>query len=663
MRLHQLPLPLALLLAAACATTGGGGAAARDAAFLPLDLGSLPPAGGERARVLQVEQTLRFERTPEGPAAVLIEKDQVQVFRAVTGSDEAQDYTQVMTSYSQSFDQMLHFGARVIGPDGRPTKTYGNDDAMDAPAFADFILYADDRTRGIDLPDPAPGSVIESVIMRRQRSPELFAYGHMFGADVPLLRSRFTVEVPDGFVIEHMAEAFGAPIESAPRVEKLAGFTRYVWERRNVPALELEQLSPPASTMLEQVVLRLASWTDAAGVMHQAPADAEALSRYSHSIMKERVQVTPEIEAKVRELLADVGADPRARARRLYAWTRDSIRYCAVEVGMGGFVPHSSADVEKNRYGDCKDKANLLKTMLQVAGIESRIVTIFSDQWPEPFRLPVLAGNFNHAILLVDLPTGPVWVDPTTRTTPFDDLPPGDEDRFALPISAKGDPLTPTLASDPARERRTTTAELTLAPDGTAQGAFTAELNGFYADGVRDLLLSEPEARRPEAVAKLLPLDDARVAHFTVDNATPPEEVTPATVKGELQTRVSAALRPGSDALVSTRAIFHPALPVVTPTRKAPVVLGPRQASVDTVILKLPAGTTVTRTPAPVELDTQHLRYSLVWTVVDGGVRLTREQTFKVRVVPHAELAAFIDASARIAAAEEQKVVLHGGDR
>ncbi|OGQ23664.1 MAG: hypothetical protein A2138_12305, partial [Deltaproteobacteria bacterium RBG_16_71_12] len=597
------------------------------------------------------------------PVAVVIEKNQVQVFRAAAGDDESEDYTRVMTAYSQTFDRMLHFAARVVGPDGRAQQTFDDDDAIDGPAFADFILYADDRNRGVDLPDPAPGSVIESVFVRRQRSPELFAYGHMFGADVPVLRSRFTVEVPDGFVIEHVAEAFGVEIESKPRVEKKGGLTRYVWERRDLPALELEENAPPPSTMLEQVVLRLASWTDDAGTVQRAPADPEALSRYSDALMRDRVQVTPEIEAKVRELLADVGDDPRARARRLYAWTRDSIRYCAVEVGMGGFVPHSSADVEKNRYGDCKDKANLLKAMLHVAGIESRIVTIFADQWPEPFRLPVLAGNFNHAILLVDLPSGPVWVDPTTRTTPFDDLPPVDEDRLALPISARGDPLTPTLASDPARERRASTAELTLAADGTAQGAFTAELNGFFADGVRDLLLSEPEARRPAAVAKLLPFDDARVTRFTVDNATPPEEVTPALVKGELQTRVSAPIKAGGDALVSTRALFRPTLPLVAATRKAPVVLGPRQSLVDTVVLKLPAGAGVTRTPAPVEIETAHLRYLLSWAVVDGAVRVTREQTNKVRVVPKAELAAFVDACARVAAAEEQKLVLHGGDR
>lgn len=652
---------LPVLLLAACATTGG--AAAGDAAFLPVDLGGLPPPAGERARVLQSEQLIRFERSPDGPVAVVVDKYQVQVFHDAAGDEESEDYTQVSTSYSQTFHQLVHFAARVIGPDGRAQETYGSDDAADGPEFEGFILYSDDRTRALDLPDPAPGSVIESVIVRRQRSPQLFAFGHGFGADVPVLRSRLTVEVPDGFVIEHEAEAFGAAIESKPHTEQKAGVTRYVWERRDLPALEFEEYAPPPSTMYEQVVLRLASWIDEQGVTQQAPADAKTLSRFTHTLMKDSVEVTPAIEAKVKELLADVGDDPRARARRLYAWTRDSIRYCAVEVGMGGFVPHSSADVEKNRYGDCKDKANLLKAMLHVAGIESRIVTIFADQWPEPFRLPVIAGNFNHAILLIDLPSGPIWVDPTTRTTPFDDLPPVDEDRLALPISAQGDPLMPTLASDPARERRATTAELTLAADGTAQGSFTAETNGFYADTVRDLLLSEPEGRRPEAVAKLLPFDDVRVLRFTVDNAVPPEEVTPALIKGEMQTRVSAPLKPGGDVLVAARALFHPTLPPVTPTRKSPIVLGPRKSSVETVVLKLPAGAVVTRTPAPIELDTPFLRYALAWTVSDGELRVTREQTTKMRVVPKAELAAFLDASGRIAAAEEQKLVLHGGDR
>jgi len=327
---------------------------------------------------------------------------------------------------------------------------------------------------------------------------------------------------------------------------------------------------------------------------------------------------------------------------------------------MGGWVPHTSVEVEKQRYGDCKDKANLLKSMLDVAGIESRLVTIYADMFPDRFRLPVLAGNFNHAILLIDLPGGSVWVDPTTRTTPFDDLPPVDEDRFALPISAHGDPLLATPDSRPDRERSVANAELTLDAEGVARGAFTIEVNGAFADGLRNELLERPKVRHDEVIAASLPISSARVSKFSVENATPPEEVTPLICRGEVETRMTSSLRPGADVLLSAKNVFKPVIPVLRRDRKAPVLLGFRQSRADSARIVLPKGATVSRLPAPFSVDTPHAAYALTWsTEADGALKVTREITLKVRTVPLEEVAAFIDASEKAAAAEEQKVVVH----
>ena len=51
-----------------------------------------------------------------------------------------------------------------------------------------------------------------------------------------------------------------------------------------------------------------------------------------------------------------------------------NIRYVAIEVGIGGFQPHPAADVFAHQYGDCKDKATLLSTMLKQIGIDSYYV-------------------------------------------------------------------------------------------------------------------------------------------------------------------------------------------------------------------------------------------------------------------------------------------------
>src|SRR5262249_33757412 len=145
--------------------------------------------------------------------------------------------------------------------------------------------------------------------------------------------------------------------------------------------------------------------------------------------------------------------DERARAAKLYAWVRDHVRYCAIEIGMGGFVPHAAGEVHKARYGDCKDKATLLHTMLDVAGIKSRTVLVAAGSWPRRFRLPALGGNFNHMIVVVDLKDGPpVFADPTARTAAFGELPEEDEDRMLLPVSEPGSSLTEATASSPDRD-------------------------------------------------------------------------------------------------------------------------------------------------------------------------------------------------------------------
>src|SRR5205823_1734262 len=140
-----------------------------------------------------------------------------------------------------------------------------------------------------------------------------------------------------------------------------------------------------------------------------------------------RSEPTPQIRDFVEKTLAGMPDDPNAKARRLYESVCETVQYCAIELGLGGWIPHSAGEVHELKYGDCKDKANYLHTLLKVAKVQSRTATIFAHNGlPRPFGLPTLGGNFNHEILIIDLPGGPVLSDPTSRTTPFGDLPPSD---------------------------------------------------------------------------------------------------------------------------------------------------------------------------------------------------------------------------------------------
>ena len=71
----------------------------------------------------------------------------------------------------------------------------------------------------------------------------------------------------------------------------------------------------------------------------------------------------------------------------------------AIEIGVGGYQPHAAADIYKNGYGDCKDKATLLITMLGHIGLRGypALVGTRGDIEADP-KTPTLA-TFDHMIV------------------------------------------------------------------------------------------------------------------------------------------------------------------------------------------------------------------------------------------------------------------------
>jgi hypothetical protein len=79
------------------------------------------------------------------------------------------------------------------------------------------------------------------------------------------------------------------------------------------------------------------------------------------------------------------------------------IRYVAISLGIGGYQPHAAPDVFLHRYGDCKDKATLMRTMLREIGVDSYHVVISSERGSVTRDSPAHNG-FNHVILAIKLP-------------------------------------------------------------------------------------------------------------------------------------------------------------------------------------------------------------------------------------------------------------------
>ena len=123
------------------------------------------------------------------------------------------------------------------------------------------------------------------------------------------------------------------------------------------------------------------------------------VSRWYSGISDSQAQPDARIIAKANELTANT----RTELEKIQAIARyvQSIQYISIQIGVGRWRPHAASEVLAKSYGDCKDKANLMRALLKVVNIEAYPVLIHSgdptfvqEVWPSP-------RQFNHCIIAV----------------------------------------------------------------------------------------------------------------------------------------------------------------------------------------------------------------------------------------------------------------------
>ena len=597
------------------------------------------------------EVTARFSHRSAAPAVEF-----TQVYRALVLREAGERLARITVPYAPSQDAITAFSARVISPDGSVHR-FGRKDAADLPSHPGFVMYSDSRALSLTLHPVVTGSVVEYRYTVRHADSRLAFVSQEFGDRMPARRVRLEIRAPLGWEIDHVASRLGARIELPPTVDQVGAERRWVWERHDVPALPDEPMAPSASLLTTNVSVRARSWPDGTSTQHAA-ADVRAYSAWLYT----RTTPAPagaEVRRLGHQLVDALPADVTQRAARLYAWVRDSISYCAIEIAEGGWRPHPASSTLQARYGDCKDKATLLGALLDAIGVPSRPTLVYHhDGWPVPFLLEQ-GANFNHAILAVDLPGGTVYADPTSRAVPFGELPTGDQEADLLPVSARGETLVHAPASAPETNSETLRIELTAGDHDALQGRFSLSLNGDRAEALRTKLLRATGDEHKHTVRDALGLTSARVDAVAITGEAPPDRATPIEVTG--QVRLEDALPDGAIAVLSLARLAPsqvPALPARA--RRTPLVLRARKHATLRLTLALRSGEEASL-PPPVALDRPAGRYTLRWVIEGRSLIVERTLTLRERIfmpADYAQLRALFD---EILAAETRGVTLRRG--
>ena len=135
--------------------------------------------------------------------------------------------------------------------------------------------------------------------------------------------------------------------------------------------------------------------------------------------------------------------DPLKRAQRALELAQDKVRYLAIGMNGGNYVPQKPADTWQLKYGDCKAKTLLLLALLHAMDIEAEpVLASMQLGGMVSERLP-MAGAFDHVLVRAAIGGRSLWLDGTGAGARLADI--GDTPAFrtVLPLRPGGAELMP----------------------------------------------------------------------------------------------------------------------------------------------------------------------------------------------------------------------------
>jgi transglutaminase-like putative cysteine protease len=313
--------------------------------------------------------------------------------------------------------------------------------------------------------------------------------------------------------------------------EKDGDITRVIFRISNTQAYKTESHSPNHAISYPHIICVTKAYTET-GKRNVLFENVKDLYNW-YSTVCSTIGNNPEsLKSKVTELTNGKKTD-QEKVESIFYWVQDNIRYIAFENGIMGFKPDAAQNVLKNKYGDCKGKANLLKTMLTIAGFDARLTWIGTSDLPYDYSLPSLAVD-NHMICTVILNGKRFFLDGTEEYIALNDYAQRIQGKQVLIEDGKNHILdkVPEFAAE--RNKVNIINKLTIA-DNQLKGNAVSEYNGESKISVQSAYAAIKNDKKAESLADFVRSHNKNIEVSNISNSDFGDRQKPLQLKFELK--------------------------------------------------------------------------------------------------------------------------------
>lgn len=313
------------------------------------------------------------------------------------------------------------------------------------------IFYEDGKVTTVYFSELEPGAKSFLEYNLRHRDINIIP-SKFLQAGLPIENFEYTVSTPSSVNIR-FAKKYFDQIDINYTVEKKRNKNIYRFSGQNIPPFVRPEYSPGLKYTVPHVVTIIEDYKQPkSGKQVLVNKTVGDLYNYYQSYMgKANEAPTAEIKKQAAEIVGSE-KNKKAQTKLIFDWVKSKIRYVAFEDAYNGFVPRIPQEICAKRYGDCKDMATLLVSLLRSQNIDAYHTWIGTRDIPYSYNEVPTTASDNHMICAVQLDGEFYFLDATNSHIPFGYIPDGLQNKEALVGISKDSFLIKKLSIAPASQ-------------------------------------------------------------------------------------------------------------------------------------------------------------------------------------------------------------------
>jgi hypothetical protein len=282
---------------------------------------------------------------------------------------------------------------------------------------ADGIFYDDSYNYSFTFPSVSLGNRTH-LQYRTMMKDARFMPGYIFTSYIPQGKATYTIKTTRQ--VELVYDVVNDPKHTInfKKYEK-GGYVFYEWTATDVPARKNEDESPSVRYFTPHLICYVKSYENKSGKVNVLSSLDDLYAWYNTFVKDLNKESSAELIGIVNKIKQSSKTEIDI-VRNVFYWVQENIQYVAFEQGMRGFIPHHGSYVCEKRYGDCKDMANLIVTMLRLADVKSYHTWIGTRDLPYKYSQVPTPLVDNHMIATyISSDKQYYFLDATSDHTPF----------------------------------------------------------------------------------------------------------------------------------------------------------------------------------------------------------------------------------------------------